>query len=237
MSWGRGQVEAGRRRWPGGRALAGGLLALGVGLVLSVTAVALAATTPVVSPHGKVAGHGYAYWQERFWQNLFASGRSVPKVCQTLHAGGQSVALLGVGAAGPGPYGHTCSEPAGRPVYLQAVTDECSTFKPDHNGFGTTPSQLKRCARAIYAVKNVHVWIDGRPVPHFDRFITATGVYPLHVPRKNQFGYKGRSGRSAAYGSGLLLSGLSKGIHTIWLNGSVPSAHVHLAFTYTLHVR
>ena len=76
----------------------------------------------------------------------------------------------------------------------------------------------------------------GRPVQHFDHFITASGVYPVQVPKNNQFGIKRSNGRSAAYGSGLLLSGLTKGTHTVWLNGSVPSAHVHLAFTYTLHV-
>jgi hypothetical protein len=190
----------------------------------------------VVPPRGKVAGQGYTYWLERFWQNLFASGRLIPKPCQTLTVGGQRVALLTAGTFWPGPYSHTCSEPAGRPIYLQAVTDECSTFRTDHNGFGTTPSQLKRCARAGYVVTKAGVWVDGSRVGHFKRFITATGVYPVHVPTHNQFSIKRHSGRSAAYGSGLLLSGLSKGTHTIWVNGDIPSAHLQIAFAYTVHV-
>ena len=208
-----------------------------MGLVLSVTAGASATSSPVVPPRGTVAGKGYAYWQERFWQNLFASGRPTPNPCQTLTAGGQRVALVTVGVAGPGPDSNTCRVPAGRPVYLQAVTNECSTFKTDHNGFGTSPSDLRRCARTNFnQVKNIGAWIDGRAVQHFNRFVTATGVYPVHVPRNNGFSITRRNGRSAAYGLGLLLDGLSKGIHTIWFNGSVPSAHIHGDYTYTLHV-
>jgi hypothetical protein len=236
MSYAGNQSDGGRPALHGRRTVARALPAISAALVLSLTAVALAVATPVVAPRGNVAGKGYAYWQERFWQNLFASGRLTPKACQTLTVGGQRVALLTVGIAGPGPYSHTCTEPAGRPLYLQALTDECSTFKTDHNGFGTTASQLKRCARADYKVTNAEVWVDGRPVQPFNRFITATGVYPVHVPSHNMFNIKRPNGRSAAYGSGLLLSGLNRGTHTIWVNGSVPSVHVQVAFTYTLNV-
>ena len=214
------------------------LLTLSTAVVLSLATVAFAASgTPVVQPKGQVAGHGYAYWQKRFWQNLFASGRLAPKACQTLTVGKHRVALLGVGAAGPGPYSRRCNEPAGRPIYAQALTDECSNFSTDHSGFGTSAAQLRLCARKIFTAASVGVWVDGVPVKHFDRFITATGVYPVRVPTHNQFGIKRHHGRSAAYGTGLLLSGLAKGTHTIWVNGDIPSAHFHVAFTYTVQVR
>jgi hypothetical protein len=48
------------------------------------------------------------------------------------------------------------------------------------------------------------------------KLIAATEVYPVHVPKKNILNsHKASSGRSAAYGYGLLLTGLSKGTHTI----------------------
>lgn len=205
-------------------------------VMLGVAAVTPAATNPVVPPHGTVAGKGYPFWMERFWQNLFASGQSQPMPCETVTVGGQRVALLSDGAAGAGPYSHTCNEPSGRPIYLQGLTDECSTFRTDHNGFGTSPAQLKLCARKIYKVVSARAWIDGAPVRHFNRFIKASGLYGVHVPKHNGFGIRKPSGRSAAYGSGLLLSGLSKGTHTIWITGAVPSAHLHVDFTWTLQV-
>ena len=206
-------------------------------LALGGAAVALGASTPVVPLHGSVAGKGYSFWMERFWQNLFASGKLQPKPCETVTVGGQRVALLSDGAAGPGPYGYTCTEPVGRPVYLQGLSDECSTFRTDHNGFGTSPSQLKLCARKIFKAASAHLWVDGAPVRHFNRFVMATGLYPVHVPKHNGFGIKKPSGRSAAYGSGVLLSGLTKGTHTVWINGVIPSAKFHVAFAWTLHVR
>lgn len=205
-------------------------------LALVAATLALGATSPVVPPHGTVAGKGYSFWMERFWQNLFSSGKLQPKPCGTLTVNGQQVALLSVGAAGPGPYSNTCNEPAGRPIYLQGLSDECSTFRTDHKGFGTSPSQLKLCARKIYTAASARVWLDGAPVRHFRRFITATGLYPVHVPKHNEFGIRKPSGRSAAYGSGVLLSGLKKGTHTVWINGVIPSANFHVAFTWTLQV-
>ena len=69
---------------------------------------------------------------------------------------------------------------------------------------------------------------------HFKRFITATGLFVMRVPTPRQFGIKRHRGRSAAYGSGLLLSGLRKGTHTIWIDADIPSAHLHASFTYTV---
>lgn len=223
------------RRLRGGRRVIIGLLAI-CGLLLSLTAVALAADTPVVPARGKVAGHGYGYWMERFWQNLFASGRLVPDACETLTVGERRVGLLSVGAAGPGPYSRTCTEPVGRPIYVQALTDECSNFSTDHNGFGTSVSELRRCARKQFPLTHTGAWVDGHPVA-LTRFITTTGAYPVHVPADNRFKIKRRKGVSVAYGSGLLLSGLGKGTHTIWVRANAPSLHIHIAFTYTVHVR
>ena len=78
--------------------------------------------------------------------------------------------------------------------------------------------------------------VDGRPVADFNRFITATGVYQLHLPKNNLFKSKQRNGTSAAYGYRLLLAGLSPGQHTIALGGDIPSVNYHIPVAYTLQV-
>jgi hypothetical protein len=211
--------------------------ALGATLVLSLAAGALAATgSPVVPPNGKVAGKGYAYYLERAWQVAFASPPSASP-CVILTVGGKQVALINpVGSTNSGSYSYTCSEPAGRPVFVDQLSNECSTFKGDHNGFGTTPSQLEKCTRSMFKGAVGTASVDGKPVTNFQRWITATGVYPIHLAKKNILGSKKLDGRSAAYGYGLLLTGLPRGTHTVESTGVVPAGKFNVKITYTLHV-
>lgn len=206
--------------------LAGGLL-----LVLSGGGFA-AAGSNVVPPSGTVAGHSYAYYLERGWQLYFSSPAPGPRTCPTITVDGQKVALVG----GPGGGGgkSTCNEPTGRPIYLPGPEDECSTLPGDHNGFGTTESQLKRCARAGMKGALASASVDGHRISHFNGFITATGVYSIHLPKNRFPGVKQRSGRSAAYGYGLLVIGLTKGTHTLHHAGTVMGDHVEA--TVRLHV-
>ena len=126
--------------------------AFGAVLLLSLGAGALAAQgTNVVPARGKVAGHGYAYWMERHWQfafSLSASAARSPNPCHTLTANGKQVAWL------IGPYStgnHACSEPAGRPIYVNVVSAWCDTFPGDHSGFGTSDAQLQLCSKTNLA--------------------------------------------------------------------------------------
>ncbi|MGN6167033.1 MAG: hypothetical protein ACTHQQ_02535 [Solirubrobacteraceae bacterium] len=199
-----------------------------VGVVLACAAggVALAAQPRVVPPNGKVGGKGYSYYLERSGKAFFHS----PAACQTVTVGGLRVAVVFIGAA------PACSEPAGRPVYAGGPANECSTLPGDHKGFGTTASQLKRCARAgLKAFSHVKASVDGHRVPKFARFITATEVFAFLLPKNRFPGVKQRKGRSAAYGYGLLLRGLTKGTHTVrhaaTLNGK------RFSLTLTLRVR
>jgi len=45
--------------------------------------------------------------------------------------------------------------------------------------------------------------------------VTATGAFPVHAVAGNPLGVPAGNGRAAADGIGLLLSGFSKGTHTI----------------------
>jgi hypothetical protein len=44
-----------------------------------------------------------------------------------------------------------------------------------------------------------------------DKLVAATGAYAVRVPKNSAAGFPPGKGRSAAYGSGLLLTGFAKG--------------------------
>lgn len=190
---------------------------IGAALVLALCGGAAAgAATPshVVPPNGKVGGKGYSYFLGRGWITYLRSAAA----CQTVIVGGLRVAVVDVTAE------PTCTEPAGRAIYIPGPSNECSTVPGDHHGYGKTASQLKQCARAgLKGFSDVRASVDGRQVPNFARFITATGTFGVNIPRNRFPGIKPQSGRSAAYGYGLLLQGLTKGTHkvqhTATLNG------------------
>jgi hypothetical protein len=222
------------RRIFGGRRRVHGLMACGISgvLLLSVGSVALAAGGSVVAPGGKVAGKSYSYWLERTWQVAIAAPSPPgPKVCQNLKVNGKRVAMLEGGYYPQGPaLRYTCSEPSGRPMYVAEPSDECSTLQGDHDGYGTTRTELERCARAMFQGHFGATLVDGRRVANFQKFITATGLYPVHAARPNVLGTTGVNGQSAAYGYGLLLKGFAKGTHTVVVIGNNSKA------TFTLHV-
>jgi hypothetical protein len=60
-------------------------------------------------------------------------------------------------------------------------------------------------------------------------------VYDLHLHKVNPFGGPGGPGRSAAYGYGLLLTGLSTGTHTIHSVATIGTSKFN--FTWTVHVK
>jgi hypothetical protein len=220
-----------------GRTRVDWIVATAAALALSLVACALAAgaRTVVVGPGGAVAGGGYAYWLGRNWQLVFESAPPAPKPCETVTAGGEQVAVLIVGAPPSGTYRRSCTEPAARPIYVEMLSNECSTFPGDHTHFGTTNADLERCARTMFAGAVATAAVDGHPVASFTRYLAATGVYSLQLPKQNLFDYKQFSGRSAAYGYGLLLTGLSAGDHTITFTGKVPSLKYTIAVTFNVH--
>lgn len=193
------------------------LIAAGVSVVLllSLGAGAFAAAgTTVVPPGGTVAGQGYAYWLQHGWQFWF--GQTLPvNPCGTLTANGKRVGYLTLTSVNPGKDKYSCTEPARRPLYVDSLSAECSTFVGDHNGFGTSASQLEQCAKAVFQGAQQTTTIDGQAI-NTSTLVAATGVYPVHtVSTNNLFSLPVGRGRSAAYGYGLLLIGFSKGTHII----------------------
>jgi hypothetical protein len=196
-----------------------------VGLVVVVAALVLgaaqagsglAATSPVVPAGGNVAGKGYAYYLKRLELISIANfGRKpsisgLPQRCPTVTVGGQKVAMLnaGTGVIVPLP-GRTvtCSEPAGRAIYVHVWSNFCSTQRNFPHHPGMSDADLVKCANSVDPRVTRSATLDGHPV-NLRPLVTATGVF--FVPKS-----LGGPARAAAYGVGILLRGLSKGTHTI----------------------
>lgn len=224
-----------RSGWSGWRlAAAARVVAISAGLLLSLgTAAVAAGGAVVVPPTGKVAGEGYAYYEQRSTQKLLDFSRPV-RPCQTLDVNGQRVAYLTLATIFPVTSKWTCSEPVGRPMYAVGIGNECSTFKGDHGHFGTTDSQLRKCARALYNGLMQRLTVDGHSVK-VSKLITATGVFRIDVSKKPLFPLPSGKGRSASYGPGLLLTGLSKGTHIIHQVTTGGTSKWNI--TWTVHVR
>ena len=189
---------------------------IGVTLVLGLSTAAFATTAPHVVPvGGKIAGAGYAQWLAREWQLQFANTPPYT-ACQTMTVSGRKVGYLGIKSIAPATTSYKCSEDAGRPLYVIELSAECSTFHGDHLTFGTTNAQLTQCARTEFrqGTPTQAATIDGHAVD-VSKLVAATGVYRVHNAKGNFVTSTNRSGRSAAYGWGLLLTGLTKGTHVI----------------------
>lgn len=215
--------------------LAGALSAV---LLLSLGTGALAqGGTSVVPSGGKVAGQGYAYSLERSWQILIRS-YPVNNPCQSLAANGHRVGYLGIQTLNPGTNNYNCNEPVRRPIYVWGGSAECSTIPGDHPGFGTSDSQLMQCARTVFhgaAPQQQSMTVDGHHI-NLKKLVTATGAFPVQiVSEKNVFNIPPTSARSAAYGSGLLLTGLSKGTHIIHRTYTVSGRRWDNTYTVQIH--
>ena len=208
-----------------------GVASVLVPVFCAVAAAAIAGN--VVPAGGRIAGKGYGYWLARSWQRVFNSTSPVSP-CQTLTANGRPVTFLTLTSLTPGTYAYRCDEPAGRPAYVDGLSNECSTFSGDHAGFGTTAADLRRCAKAGWIGAQETTTLNGRPVD-MSTLVAGTRVYPVDAAQDNILGIPPGRGRSAAYGYGLGLTALTPGttvIHSIFVAGTSSwditwSVHAH----------
>jgi hypothetical protein len=206
-------------------------LACGVSvLVLSMTAGAFASTlNDVVQPTGSVAGRAYPYWLKRAWRFYFSS----PAPCQTATVNGQTVTLVENTAGGRS----SCPAPAGKPIYVNGFSTECSTIPGHHNGWGTSNSQLQRCSRTVTERALITEWLDGRRVANYGKiFWKPVTAFHVTVPAHRFRGFSRRHARAAAWGWSLLLKGLPRGTHTVRCKATYPSGKLEFQSRVTLHV-
>jgi hypothetical protein len=192
------------------------------------TTASAAGPGPVVGPAGTVAGHGYSYWAG-VANRIFFSHGGAPPLCQTLHSHGQEVEFLdGVDAE------HTirCRVRAREPIYVHGITQECSTIAGDHKGFGTSARQLERCARQQFRALRLRgtASVDGVAVSNYAELSSAAPVVDVRLPKHNAFHLPPLRLKSAAYGEGLLLSGLAVGTHTIVVKSFTPGGNQQRTF-------
>jgi hypothetical protein len=201
--------------------------AITIVLALVVTGVAVASNVTIVPPNGKVAGRGYSKWLATWWQVRLRTPPS-GSVCQQV---GKVELLLG-----PTKPKETdrCSVHSGQAVYVNGPASECSTIEPPPF-HGNTNAQLKTCARnGFHAISNTQITVDGKALHHLNRWIVLSGVYRLNLPKRNFLGTKKRVGRSAAYGAGLVLTGLSPGVHVVHSAGDEGGTHLDLTYRITV---
>jgi hypothetical protein len=207
------------------------VLAIALGaLLLAPSGPGQAASGATIVPKGgKVAGRTYAQWLGAWWQLRLNRPPDV-SICREVD--GVAVLIGGRNADGGGEL-DACTIPVGQPVYLNGLAAECSTLqrKPLH---GSTSAQLRSCARRAYKGAKMTATLDGRPVKAYRSYATASPVVAVKLPRINVLKSKRRTGRVAAYGVGLLLTGLTVGTHVVRQRGGLPGAPMRL--TYKLRV-
>lgn len=177
-------------------------------LVFSMGAGALASTlNDVVPSSGSVAGHPYDYWLKRGWTFYFASS----KPCHTAKAGGKTVTVVqNIGGKS------SCHVPAGQPIFINALSTECSSIPGHHDGWGTSDSDLQKCSRTVTEKALITEWVDGRRVSDFGKtFWKGVHAWSVNIPSGRFPGVTQTRARAAAWGWSLLLKKLPRGTHTV----------------------
>ena len=233
---GRGSTGLGLRIGARQRALIS--LAAASALVLVTVSVALASTLNDVVPRsGTVAGKTYRDWLTRTWRLYFTSPAPGPKPCQTIHIGGRSATVVENFKSG----NSSCHVPAGQPIYINEYTTHCSTMPGDHNGFGTSDTDLETCSRGVNGSTTkvlISVWLDKRNVPRFGNvFWRGTKGFSVRLANHRFPGVTQREVRAAAWGWTLLLRKLPKGTHTVLCRVLYPDRRLKTQSLITVHVR
>ena len=207
--------------------LVGGVAAL----VLAISSAAFASNLgQVVQPTGTVYGQSYTYYLQQVWTYYFASS----SMCQTATVGGHKVALAEDYKSGTS----TCTVPAGEPIFINSLSTECSDLPGQHNGWGTSDSDLQKCSRAITEKALITEWLDGQRVPNFGKiFWKQVPAFTASVSPGRFAGVTQSSTRASAWGWSLLLKGLPKGTHTVKCKATYPSGGTEFASTVTLKVQ
>lgn len=197
-------------------------------VLLAPAAGAQTARGAVVPKGGEVAGKTYGQWLATWWQLRLNRPPDV-SICRQV---GDVAVLIGGRNADAGE-SDACTIPAGQAVYLNGLAAECSSMQPQPL-HGDTSAQLKACAKRRYRGAKVTATVDGRPVSAYGSFATASPAAAVTMPRVNVLKSKRRSGRVAAYGVGLLLTGLTPGTHVVRQKGGLPGRPFRL--TYKLRI-
>jgi hypothetical protein len=219
------------------------------GCVVALVVLGFATTVPaaandpsaVVPSNAAIGGHTYAQWEARAWQWAIANLRFFPSAvprparCATVGQAGPVWFLDGDLYEGVGDdLRRTCDVPAGRYIFIDEPSAECSTVEPAPF-HATTDAGLMACARALGPFSST-LTLDGRRLV-WSGFDVASPVFHFTMPpRDNYLLTPGAThGRGAAYGEAVMLRPLTPGAHTLVRTQSSPDGPT-LRWTYELTV-
>ena len=177
------------------------------------------ASALIVGAGEKVGGAGYAQWETRAWQwddqHLhFFPGVESPAASRCVTAGESGPVFFLHGDTDRRWFDtRSCRVPAGRYLYIDTPSNECSTIEapPFH---ASTTAGLEQCARKFQARASLS--LDGKVLsPSGVRL--ATGPFTFRMPATdNWLGVPGAtSGRAVVAGQALMLRPLTPGRHTL----------------------
>jgi hypothetical protein len=211
-------------------------------LAVATTLPAAANAASVVVPGNEIiGGHTYAQWEARAWQwaieNLRFFNSPLPRTARCATAGQTGPVWFldgnlfeGVGDA----LRRACNVPAGRYIFIDEPSAECSTVEPAPF-HATTSAGLESCARSLGPFSST-LTLDGKRIIR-SGYVVASGVFRFTMPpRDNYLLVPGAThGQGAAYGDAVMLRPLTPGAHTLVRTESSPDGPT-LRFTYELTV-
>jgi len=192
-------------------------------LLLSVNA---ASQTPAVYPLGaKPYGLTYSDWGAKQWQWLISTPSSKSPMSDNIGTrcavGQQGPVWFLLGTNG-GKAERSCTIPAGKALFLNILTGECST--KEYPNIKSGPDLLK-CAVDSNKGGIVSASVDGVNIPNIQSFrVQSPSINVVYPSAKESVFPVAEGGPAISYADGwyVMLKPLSPGSHTIHFSGSTP---------------
>ena len=202
-------------------------------MLVAATMFAVATTLPVgagqgnlgnpgiLPPQSHAYGKSYAEWAAAWWQ----WGLTLPVEGHPFYG---CPANCEAGQSGPvwflagGPTECSCTLLVGKAVFFPLVNAECSSLE-DPPFHGDTATEQRDCAKFWgdhIVVGSLFCEIDGVPVKNLASYRFVSPQISFTAPTPWVYGSVGGPGTSVGDGYYVLLTPLSKGMHTIHFGGS-----------------
>ncbi len=139
------------------------------------------------------------------------------------------------------PITRTCTVPAGKPLWVPNLLNECSTVEPPPY-HGDNPQELRQCALAgtdSIDLTTVKFVVDGRGIRDVARFRVQGPLYNFVMPaHDNILGLEGvTEGSSVVDAYAIMLKPLRRGHHVIHFEGAFGPSMGSYSVTYHLTVQ
>ena len=195
-------------------------LALAVLALLAVTSPALAGGRPGIPPQASAFGETLAEWSAIWWK----VGLEIPTDGDSpFQVGGifpLSKSVLGLAAPlGGGTFELTI--PNGKALMVAGITFECSNLEPVPF-YGGTEAEQAACAKFFADhIEDMSITVDGKPVRDIASYRVMSPQFSFTVPDPNFLAVPPGPGTAVADGYYVLLPPMSKGKHTVRVQGAL----------------